>query len=374
MQPPDGTGNGAVDCSILVPVYNEERYIEQSVAAMLRQRFDGSLEFLFADGGSSDRTKPILEELARQDPRIRIFDNPRRTVTSGLNVALGHARGRWVARMDAHTEYPDEYVARGVARLERGGTTWVSGPQVPRGDNVVSRAIALALRSPLGRGGSRKWGIAGAGDTDEFEVDSGVFAGVWERATLLAYHGWDERWVVNEDSELAGRFLAHGERLVCLPTMGADYAPRRTLGGLWHQYYAYGQHRAHTAARHPQTMRRSQVLPPAIAIDTALALIGPRRLRAPARAGLGCYTAALAWATATPLRSERDREAVLVPIVLVVMHYAHGAGFIRGAARYGPPLAALASIAGLSGLAGSLSQAGDTVCNPSLRSQRDSPP
>ncbi|MFZ1993752.1 MAG: glycosyltransferase, partial [Solirubrobacteraceae bacterium] len=146
-----------VDCSILVPVLDEERFIEPMVAAMRAQRFDGGLEFVFADGGSSDRTREILGELAREDPRIRIFDNPRRSVSSGLNVALREARGTWVARMDGHTVYPPGYVADGVARLQRGGSPWISGPQRARGHNPISRAVALALESPLGRGGSRKW-------------------------------------------------------------------------------------------------------------------------------------------------------------------------------------------------------------------------
>jgi len=357
---------GSVDCSVLVPVLNEERYIGNTVAAMLRQRFGGILEFVFADGGSTDRTREILESLAAEDPRIRIFDNPGRTVTSGLNVALRHARGRWVARMDAHTEYPDDYLASGVARLRQGGTKWVSGPQVPRGDNAVSRAVALALRSPLGRGGSRKWGVEGAPGRDEFEVDSGVFAGVWERATLLAYHGWDERWSVNEDSELAGRFLARGERLICVPSMGADYSPRRSLKGLWRQYYEYGKHRAHTAARHPQTMRRSQILPPAIVIDTAIVHWGPGRLRRPATAGLLLYGATLAWAGASALRTDRRPEALLVPVALAVMHFGHGTGFIRGATQYGVPIAALASIAGFGELATAWTPETEGVFNPSL--------
>jgi len=95
---------GDIECSVLMPVLNEEHHIETSVAAMRRQRFDGELEFLIVDGGSTDRTMEIVADLARRDPRIRVLANPRRITASGLNVALGHARGRWVARMDAHTE------------------------------------------------------------------------------------------------------------------------------------------------------------------------------------------------------------------------------------------------------------------------------
>ncbi len=361
----------AVDCSIVVPVYNEERFIEAMVAAMRAQRFAGRLEFVFADGGSTDRTRAILEDLARQDPRIRVFDNPRRTVSSGLNVALRESRGTWVARMDGHTVYPADYVAQGIARLARGDSSWISGPQRARGHNPVSRAIELALGSPLGRGGSRKWSPSDPADDDapaaEFELDTGVFGGVWRRETLIAYGGWDERWDKNEDSELAARFLRRNERLICLPAMSADYAPRDTLRGLWRQYLDYGRFRALTARRHPRSMRRSHLIAPALVADAALALTpgGVGRL-----ARLGCAVYALALATAglrAARRTGRAADAVLVPAVLATMHGAHGAGELAGAARFGPPWAALALAAGLEGVAEQLEPAAEPVYAPSLR-------
>ncbi|MFL5863024.1 MAG: glycosyltransferase family 2 protein [Solirubrobacteraceae bacterium] len=357
-----------VDCSILVPVLDEERYIEPMVAAMRAQRFDGSLDFVFADGGSTDRTREILRGLAAEDPRIRLFDNPRGSVSSGLNVALREARGTWVARMDGHTVYPSAYVADGIARLGQGGTSWVSGVQRPRGHNPVSRAIALALDSPLGRGGSRKWAPpADAGEAGtEFELDTGVFGGVWRRETLLAYGGWDERWDKNEDSELAARFLRRGERLICLPSMTADYVPRDTLRGLWRQYREYGRFRALTARHHPHSMRRSHLVAPALVVDVALAL-APGRVGRLARLGCGVYAAAVAvTGMQAARRAECPADAALVPVVLPTMHGAHGVGELAGAAQYGPPWAALALAAGLRRRATAFEPAAEPAFAPSL--------
>ena len=216
--------------SVLIPVLNEERHIRETVAAMLAQRFDGSFELLFADGRSEDRTREILEELAADDVRIRVFDNPRRGTASGLNVCLREARGEYVARMDAHTYYGDRYLAAGVERLQRGDTEWVSGPQVPQPVGRVSRAVGLALASRLGRGGSRKWD-EDVDAAEERELDTGVFGGVWRRDRVLAAGGWDERWPINQDSELASRFLLDGERLICLPEMAATVRAARLAEG-----------------------------------------------------------------------------------------------------------------------------------------------
>src|SRR3954452_9741636 len=113
--------NGRVDVSVLTPVLNEEAHIRETVAAMQAQRFDGDVEFLFMDGRSQDATRAILDQLAGQDPRIRVLDNPARGIPQGLNVGLRNARGTYVARMDAHTHYPPEYLARGHHDRQRGG-------------------------------------------------------------------------------------------------------------------------------------------------------------------------------------------------------------------------------------------------------------
>src|SRR5919205_32098 len=162
----DTPAAGRVDASVLIPVLNEERYIRETVAAMQAQQFGGSVEFLFMDGRSEDRTKAILEELAEEDPRIRVFDNPGRSSTAGLNVGLRNARGDYIVRMDAHTFYPEDYIARGVERLRRGDVVWVAGPQVPYGVDRWSRRVALALGSWFGTGGSARWG-AGEGARPE---------------------------------------------------------------------------------------------------------------------------------------------------------------------------------------------------------------
>ncbi|MBV9803173.1 MAG: glycosyltransferase [Solirubrobacterales bacterium] len=370
--PPTGAPDRDLDpaddiaCSVLVPVLNEERHIRSSVSAMLAQNFRGRLEVLLVDGGSTDGTRAILEDLARADPRVRVLDNPRGRTPSGLNVALRHARGRWVARMDAHTAYPPDYIARGVERLERGGTRWVSGPVVPVGRSRVSRAVALALRSALGRGGSRKWHATNR-PGEEYELDSGVFAGVWARETVLEYGGWDEEWARNQDAEMAGRFLGRGERLICLPQMGAEYTPRDALRPLWRQYGGYGEYRVKTALRHPHTMRRSHLLPPLLVMTAGVALAAPAPLRRAARTALAVYAGTLFGAGArAAAHAEHRADAVMVPVVLAVIHFGNGVGVIRGVLRNGFPLAAVATALGAVRAAAKLGRDPEPVSSPSL--------
>jgi glycosyltransferase involved in cell wall biosynthesis len=361
---PDRLKDDRVDVSVLVPVLNEERRIRETVAAMQAQRFDGTIELLFADGGSDDRTREILLELAAQDPRIRVLDNPRRHTASGLNVCLREARGEFVARMDAHTYYGDRYLAAGVERLRRGDTDWVSGPAIPREVGPISGAVALALASWLGRGGSRKWSedLAGA---EERELDTGVFGGVWRRERVIEAGGWDERWPINQDSEMASRFLRRGARLVCLPEMAGYYVPRDSVEGLARQYFRYGFYRARTFRRHPQSMRRSHLIAPALALTPLAAVLLPRQLRVAARAGLLAYASALVVTAFGAARGPgRRRDALLLLVVLPAMHLGWGVGTLAGMFRFGPPLAALARVLGAGG---SLEpESDDDVYAPSL--------
>jgi succinoglycan biosynthesis protein ExoA len=345
-----------IDVSVLVPVLNEGRTIGEVVRAMTCQQLDGTIEFLFADGQSIDDTKPQLEQLARVDPRIRVLENPRRGVASGLNVCLRAARGRYVARMDGHTVYPPRYLHDGIERLMRPGNDggqsavgWVSGPQIAEPRGPVGAAFAAALATRLGQGASRRWSGARP-DSGEYELDTGVFCGVWRREDVLARGGWDEDWLCNEDSELAARFHDAGQRIICVPAMAARYMPRDAFVALWRQYQAYGSYRVKTARRHPQSLRRSSVLPVLLVLDGAASLAAPGPARRLARLGLRSYAAALLAATIQATRRGRgadgqDADYVLVPIVLATMHLANGIGFLEGCVRWGVPWRALWRVA-----------------------------
>jgi succinoglycan biosynthesis protein ExoA len=325
-----------VEVSVLVPVRNEAAGIRHAVAAMQGQRFAGGFELLFMDGRSDDGTRAILEQFAAEDDRIRVLDNPRRGIPQALNLGLRHARGRFVARMDAHALYPPDYLATGVRRLERGDVDYVTGLQLPYGVDAGSARIALALDSPLGVGGAGFRRRA----TEETETDAG-FTGVWRRETLERLGGWREDWVVNEDGELAARLLKAGGRIVCVPEMAARYVPRRNLRALARQYWRYGQYRAKTCGRHPESMRRSHLVPPLVTLVVASSLL-PRRGVAPLRIPVAGYALVLAAESARiARRAGAGDDALRLPAVFATMHLAWGGGFLAGCARFGVPVTAI---------------------------------
>src|SRR5579884_2731916 len=115
MPQPDLANPPAV--SVLMTVYNGQRYLPQAVRSILAQTF-ADYEFLIVDDGSTDRTPVILQQFSRVDARIRLFRHDNVGLTKSLNRALLHVRGRYLARMDADDVSLPERFARQVSFLE----------------------------------------------------------------------------------------------------------------------------------------------------------------------------------------------------------------------------------------------------------------
>lgn len=338
----------SIDVSVLVPIRDEAAFIADTARAIAAQDFHGSVEFLMIDGASKDGTRKILDELALEDPRVRVLENPRGDLASALCIGLDAARGEFVAKMDAHTYFPPTYLQTGVDRLRRGDVNWVSGPPIPRGVSPWSRRVTLALGTRLGMGGSPKWPATFKNPDrreDERELDTGVFSGVLRRSVLQRLGGWDPDWPVNEDSELASRYLAAGERILCLRSMGAYYIPRGDLRGLARQYFRYGLYRAKTANRHPASMRRSHLAPPILIAVLVAGTVGGRRARRLAALALLGYSGALAITCMSVAGEAEPGDAAMLPAVLGTMHLSFGAGYLAGCLRFGVPLAGITRMA-----------------------------
>ena len=85
--------------SVILPAYNVAQYLPACIESVLHQSYS-SLELLAVDDGSSDETAAIISRYAAADARVRGFRGPNRGVSHARNVALRHARGRFLALLD----------------------------------------------------------------------------------------------------------------------------------------------------------------------------------------------------------------------------------------------------------------------------------
>jgi glycosyltransferase involved in cell wall biosynthesis/GT2 family glycosyltransferase len=86
--------------SVVMPVYNAERYIAEALESILSQSFK-DFEFLVFDDGSTDLSLATIQQYARQDTRIRLLAGQHKGLTCLLNESIQVAQGTYIARMDA---------------------------------------------------------------------------------------------------------------------------------------------------------------------------------------------------------------------------------------------------------------------------------
>ncbi len=86
--------------TILLPIFNAEKYIETCLSSLMHQTFT-DFEILAINDGSTDGTLEILERLGEKDSRIKIVNQENKGLISTLNKGLGLATGEYIARMDS---------------------------------------------------------------------------------------------------------------------------------------------------------------------------------------------------------------------------------------------------------------------------------
>lgn len=95
--------------SVVMSVYNSEKYIKEAVGSILAQTFS-DFEFIIIDDGSSDGSLGILQSYEKKDSRIRIISRENKGLIYSLNEGVGQARGEYIARMDSDDiSLPDRF-------------------------------------------------------------------------------------------------------------------------------------------------------------------------------------------------------------------------------------------------------------------------
>lgn len=115
--------------SVLMPVYNAERYVAKAVESILAQTC-ADFEFVIIDDGSTDGSHALLKQYAERDHRIRLISRANTGHVIALNQMLEIASGRYIARIDADDiALPDRF-ARQVGYLESHGDCVAVGSYV----------------------------------------------------------------------------------------------------------------------------------------------------------------------------------------------------------------------------------------------------
>lgn len=316
-----------------MPVRNEGAYLEKSLNSVLTQDYpEDRYEIIVADGMSDDGTKERLLELQKKNSKLYVIDNPGKIVSPGLNAAVRAAKGEIIVRVDGHCEIAPDYVSRCVRHLKESGAAGVGGPIETIGEDSVSQAIALAMSSHFGVGGSAfRVGVG----SPEF-VDTVAFP-AYPKEILLKAGPFDDRLVRNQDDEYNYRLRKMGYKLLLAPDVKSKYYSRSSLLKLWSQYFQYGFWKVSVLQKHPAQMKMRQFVPPlfvfALAITAAAAFFFPIFLFW--FCGLLAVYLLADFAASLMLAAKRGWKFLfLMPVIFLILHLSYGAGFWTGAARF----------------------------------------
>ncbi len=323
-------GAGAVPfVSIIMPVYNEKAYIERSLGALLRQSYPNDrMEIIIADGMSSDNTRGLIAKMGSSTKiPIKIVDNPNKIAPSGLNRALREASGEIIIRVDGHCEAEPEYVENCVALLQAGKADGVGGPIETIGETTLAGAIAMAMGSKFGVGGSAFRTI----DDREMYVDTVAFP-AYTREMIAKAGEFNEELVRNQDDEYNYRIRKLGGKILLSPKIRSRYYSRSSFRSLWRQYFQYGYWKVRVMQMHPAQMSLRQLVPLAfvcsILLMTILSLVTSAALWGLAAILMSYLVANL---TASVLTARTNVAAIpLLSLSFAILHFSYGLGFLFG--------------------------------------------
>jgi len=331
--------------SVVIPCYNEERFIGKALHNLADQYDPERYEIVIVDGRSEDQTREVIAEFCRSRPEIDVvlIDNPARSISTALNLGIDAARGDIIARLDAHAFASSGYIRRCVEVLKQNDGVMGLPCLVRSGaDTPMANAIALAVSHPFGIGDAKY--RLGQGQAGQQAVDTVAFA-CFRKKLWREVGGFSEDLLTNEDYDFNYRVRLAGKPvvLVCDHSEHSDYFARTTLKELFDQYARYGRWKAKVVRRHPGSIKWRHLVAPVFAASLPILFAAGFWLR-PAWWLLGFELAAyllIAFCVAARL-AQKSGEGLslmlLLPLVFCTIHLTWGSSFLIGLVR--PPAGA----------------------------------
>lgn len=213
-----------MNISVVTPALNERSSIQALVDSLLSQTVPAT-EIVVADGGSTDGTRELLDELAEANPRLRVVDGPG-GISENRNAAIAAAGHDIVACIDAGCVARPDWLEKITAPFTR-GEDWVSGFYLPRGHSLRSTCAGLTMMSVLEEVNPEF--ITPPGASQAFRKK------VWERAG-----GFPEGMAAAEDTLFGERAKAAGFTPFFEGEAVILWRPPRGLGEMVRKAFRWG--------------------------------------------------------------------------------------------------------------------------------------
>ena len=316
--------------TVILAARNEERFIEPCVRSILAQQPPpGGFELVVAESLSDDRTREVLDRIAREDGRLTVVENPSQTAPAGWNIAIARARGRYIAIMSAHARYADDYLLTCFETAERLRADNVGGALIAEAEGYVQRSNAASHHSRFSVGGASWHSLEYEGSART------VFGGFYRRDVFDRIGFFDEKLVRDSDAEFNFRLELAGGKIWQSRAIRSWYRPRATLGALFRQYMQYGYWKVRILQKHGRAPAIRQYVPALFVAGAAVLVVAALVTRAPLAIGalaaaLGSYAVLLLIASLTTAAKYGWDLLPILPVTFASYHVAYGAGFLAG--------------------------------------------
>jgi len=310
---------------VAIPTLNEALHIEAVIDQLYVDLPACEVQFVIADGGSTDGTIEVIRRLTEDRQGLSFVHNPQRLQSAGVNLVVRQygQDADVLVRCDAHASYPRGFLRSLVESLQEVDADSVVVPMDSVGDSCLQRAVAWVSDSAIGSGGSAHRG----GRQSRF-VDHGHHAAI-KMESFRRAGGYVETFSHNEDAEFDCRLRALGGKIYLDTDIRIEYQPRASLPKLFKQYFNYGKGRSRTVRRHPTSFKVRQFAVPAFMSACAVAIVLspllPLLLMLPA-----FYIFVLAATSLSITLKKRSVCGLLAGPAAMTMHVSWALGFMSG--------------------------------------------
>lgn len=308
-----------IDVSIIIPTLNEEKYIGELVRKIVNEN-NCAIEIFVCDAGSTDNTKQIVNNLKLDN--IFLVNNKRKYVSFAFNDTFPLTKGKYIALLGAHAIYPPHYFDNAIKYL-KSECDVVGGPLIQLGKNTHGQAIASAMSSKFGVGGTEF-----RTERKKMFVDSVAFA-VYKKEIFNQIGLLDEDLVRNQDDELHYRMNAHKYKILMVPEMECSYFVRDSLTKLFNQYFQYGYYKPLVFAKVKSSIRFRHIIP---TLFVGYLILMPLLIWL----SILFMIPALLYITLAFIMAIKSKTTnkLMVVLAFLSLHLSYGIGFILGAPAY----------------------------------------
>jgi cellulose synthase/poly-beta-1,6-N-acetylglucosamine synthase-like glycosyltransferase len=315
--------------SVVIPTYNEAKYIEACIKAILAQDYPKEkLEIHVVDGDSKDGLLEIIQQgFVESGEPVLLHSNPQRKTPIGLNIGVTASTGDIVIILGAHTEMFPSFIQKNVENLRRPGVVCSGGTQMNSGRTAKQAAIGAAM--------SHRFGIATA--PYRHQVHPGeVFTVVYGayRSEIFELVGYfEEEGSISEDAEFNWRIIQAGYKVYFDPDIKTRYYPRATFAKFARQMHRYGILRAYMFRKHLEGLSILHFMPSTFCLLLVCLGVGSffNTVSLIILISLVGTYSGLALISSLSTRGEQKKaQPLLVSLAFFTMHIAWGLGFISG--------------------------------------------